>query len=74
MGGGGETDVEQVEARDAWIFRRSLGHVRMANLVVYAKIAVLGVSPPNPRRDWCTGELEAFRLRAAGSQLFACAL
>ena len=40
MGGGGETDVEQFEAQDAWIFRRSLGHVRMANLIVYAKIAV----------------------------------
>jgi hypothetical protein len=72
VGGGGQTDVEQVEARDAWIFRRSLGHVRMANLIVYAKIAVPGMSLP--RRDWCTGELEAFRLRAAGSQLFACAV
>jgi hypothetical protein len=41
VGGGGQTDVEQVETRDAWIFRRSLGHVRLANLIVYAKIAVL---------------------------------
>jgi hypothetical protein len=40
VGGGGLTDVEQVEARDGWIFRRSLGHVRMANAIVYAKIAV----------------------------------
>jgi hypothetical protein len=31
VGGGGQTDVEQVEARDAWIFRLSLGHVRLAN-------------------------------------------
>jgi hypothetical protein len=69
VGGGGQTDVEQVEARDAWIFRLSLGHVRMANLIVYAKIAV-----PGNWGDWCTGELEAFRLRAAGSQLFACAV
>jgi hypothetical protein len=38
VGGGGLTDVEQVEARDGWIFRRSLGHVRMANLIVTLKL------------------------------------
>jgi hypothetical protein len=70
VGGGGETDVQQVEAQDAWIFRRSLGHVRMADLIVYAKIAVFCIS----RTRLVPGELEAFRLRAAGSQVCLLAL
>jgi len=84
VGGGGETDVEQVEAQDAWIFRRCLGHVRMASLIVYAKIAVPCTANPDTAHGSVpctshksatrTGELEAFRLRAAGSQVCLLAL
>jgi hypothetical protein len=77
VGGGGETDVQQVEAQDAWIFRRCLGHVRMASLIVCAKIAVPCTSRmPLVSHESATrtGELEAFRLRAAGSQVCLLAL
>ena len=67
MGGGGETDVQQVEAQDAWIFRRSLGHVRMANLIVYAKIAVTCVARSMRKRFACARqEVKFVCLRCVG--------